>query len=185
MVLFVRDSATQASVSLVITNQTSGEQLLAKALAEFGLPSSLPASLTFQGKPLQLGQGSLSKAGVAPLVTVTLDVARMPGGMDSNLLSDNDYVNMSTSAVRVRAPKDSDDEFKPLKRQKTKFVHNEEEEKARKEKEDFDNNAGFFTKLFSEDKGILYDWAKALEPDDAEKLGDPDANKQALSQARQ
>ena len=105
--------------------------------------------------------------------------------MDSNLLSDNDYINMSTSAVRVRAPVDRDDEFKPLKRQKTKFVHNEEEELARQEKEDFDNNAGFFTKLFSEDKGILYDWAQALEPDDAKKLGDPDANKQALSQARQ
>lgn len=105
--------------------------------------------------------------------------------MDSNLLSDNDYINMSTSAVRVRAPVDQDDKFKPLKRQKTKFVHNEKEELARQEKEDFDNNAGFFTKLFTEDKGILYDWAQALEPDDAKKLGDPDANKQALSQARQ
>lgn len=55
MVLFVKNSATQASVSLVVTNLTSSEQLLAKALAKFDLPSFLPASLTCQGKPLQHG----------------------------------------------------------------------------------------------------------------------------------
>ena len=84
---------------------------------------------------------------------------------------------MSTSAIRLRGSGDDDDVFTGVKRQKTKFVHNEEEEIARKEKEDFDQNAGFFRKLFTEDKGILYEWAKALEPEEAKKLGDPDANK--------
>ena len=80
VVMFVKNSATHASVALEVPSQTSTEQLLAIALAKFGLPSSQPASLTHQGKPIQLGQGSQSKAGLAPLATLTLELARLPGG---------------------------------------------------------------------------------------------------------
>ena len=144
-------------------NLKSGEALLKKALEKLGLPSSLQASLTHDGKPLRLSNVGLREAGLRNHSTLNLISSTLPGGVYA--INDNDYQSMKQEKKRAA------------------FTHNQIEDEQRQQKEEDDADDGFFSfKWLRSDKGIPYEWAQPLDKTEVEnlKLRAKEANELAM-----
>ena len=88
-----------------------------------------------------------------------------------------------------RSEKDDEDGFNMVKRQKTNFTINQEEEQQRhmKDAEDEENkNSLAIFNWFRSDKGIPYEWAKDnLTDSNLEQMAAADSNERAVEEARQ